>query len=158
MPGNTKPPPASPATCDATPPTSRVGLAWEIAVFQFKLALDGLRDLLLVPVSLVAGIIGVILGGDRPDRFFQDVLRFGRASERWINLFGGHGSGTSDELIAPLQARVMRELDTNTQLRHAGEKLEKNLDRVADRIQRQANIVINSKQHSAAKKDEPPLE
>ena len=76
----------------------------DVAVLQLKLLVDGLRDLVLVPVSLIAGAIGLLKGGDRPGSEFYDLLKFGRRSERWINLFGAadrvHGSDAADDELA----------------------------------------------------------
>jgi len=73
----------------------------DVAVFQVKLLFDGLRDVLLVPVSLIAGLISVFKSGDQPGPEFYDLLKFGRRSERWINLFGAaghyHGPAADDE-------------------------------------------------------------
>ncbi|HKJ17201.1 MAG TPA: hypothetical protein VJ984_07630 [Xanthomonadales bacterium] len=71
-------------------PVSRTELAREVAVLQLKLVADGLRDAALIPVSLFAAIIGLIRGGDEPDREFRQVLELGIQTERWINLFGYH--------------------------------------------------------------------
>lgn len=60
----------------------------DVLVFQCKLLVDGFRDLVLVPVSLLAGAISVIGKGGRPGPEFYDLLRMARRSERWINLFG----------------------------------------------------------------------
>ena len=62
----------------------------ESLVFQLKLIADGLRDFALVPISLVATLVGVIRGGDEPEREFERVIELGRSSEQWINLFGQH--------------------------------------------------------------------
>lgn len=59
----------------------------DIGVLQVKLIADGLRDFILVPVSLVAGIISLIKDRDSADNEFYRLLRIGRKSERWINLF-----------------------------------------------------------------------
>jgi hypothetical protein len=64
-------------------------------VFQFKLMADGFRDLLLVPVSLVATLIGLLRGGAEPDREFKQVIEIGRGTEQWINLFGNHSEQES---------------------------------------------------------------
>jgi len=73
----------------------------DAAVLQVKLAVDGLRDLLLVPVSIVAAFISLTRAGARPGTEFYDLLRIGRRSERWINLFGAaehvHGPPSNDE-------------------------------------------------------------
>ena len=60
----------------------------DIGVLQVKLIVDGLRDFILVPISLVAGIISVFTSADSHDNEFYRLLRIGRKSERWINLFG----------------------------------------------------------------------
>lgn len=60
----------------------------DIALLQVKLIVDGLRDFVLVPVSLVAGLISLLRTGDRSGNEFYDLLRLGRRSEHFINLFG----------------------------------------------------------------------
>lgn len=60
----------------------------DVLVFQLKLLMDGLRDLLMSPVSIVAALVGVIVNRDEPGEYFYRALRFGKLSERWINLFG----------------------------------------------------------------------
>ena len=73
----------------------------DVAVFQVKLLFDGFRDLLLLPVSLIAGIVSLVRGGVRPGPEFYDLLRVGHRSERWINLFGAasrvHGPAADDD-------------------------------------------------------------
>lgn len=59
-------------------------------MLQLKLVADGLRDAMLIPVSLVAAVIGLIRGGEDAEREFHRVIKLGRRSERWINLFGHH--------------------------------------------------------------------
>ena len=69
--------------------TSKRGtLVRNTVVFQLKLMADGFRDLVLLPVSLVATLIGLLRGGDEPEREFHQVIEIGRDSEKWINLFG----------------------------------------------------------------------
>lgn len=61
----------------------------DLAVFQVKLIADGLRDFLLVPASLVVGIVSLFSSENgRPAPHFYELLRLGKRSERWINLFG----------------------------------------------------------------------
>jgi hypothetical protein len=70
-------------------PLDRRTLVRDVAVFQFKLIVDGLRDLVLVPVSFVAGIISFVnTRGGVPGSQFYDLLEVGKQSERWIDLFG----------------------------------------------------------------------
>ena len=118
---------------ETTTGSSRAGLVWEVLVFQLKLAADGLRDVLLVPVSIVAGVLGLLIGGDRPDRYFRSLLGFGRQTERWINLFGSVSDAkTSDILFNDVREKVMATVNSNPQLQRASEEINKALDLVND--------------------------
>lgn len=96
-------------------PESRAALIRESLVFQLKLLADGTRDFLLVPISLVATLIGLLRGGEEPDREFRRVLELGRQSEQWINLFGQHeplraaGQAGSIDLLLTRAEQVVRE-------------------------------------------------
>jgi hypothetical protein len=67
---------------------TRWELIRDVLVLQAKLVLDGMRDLAFAPASLIAAGAGLLVGGDRPGRYFQSLLRIGLRSEEWINLFG----------------------------------------------------------------------
>lgn len=74
---------------EVTGPTpNRSNLIRDVVVFQFKLIVDGFRDLMLVPISLVAGLMSLVGGSSRKDNAFYEVMRQGKRSERLINLFG----------------------------------------------------------------------
>jgi hypothetical protein len=73
---------------DADRMPGRMTMVRDVAVFQLKLLADGFRDLLLVPVSIAAAIIALLGKGPKPGPEFYDLLRAGRRSEHWINLFG----------------------------------------------------------------------
>jgi len=77
--------------------SERWTLARDIGVLQAKLVVDGLRDLLLVPASLVAGVLSLLSGEDgRPGTQFYQLLGVGKQSERWINLFGALQNAPAD--------------------------------------------------------------
>ncbi|MFB3063082.1 MAG: hypothetical protein ACE1ZL_00145 [Gammaproteobacteria bacterium] len=67
---------------------SRSDLARDAFLLQGKLLIDGLRDLVLVPVSIVAALIDLASGEKPAGRRFYSVVQLGRRSEHWINLFG----------------------------------------------------------------------
>ena len=46
--------------------TSRLLLLQDVLVFQFKLALDDLRDVFLSPISLVVVLLGVLTSRSDP--------------------------------------------------------------------------------------------
>lgn len=71
---------------------TRAQLLVNVVVFQLKLFLDSLRDVILSPLSIAALILGILFGGRRPLQYFNALLRFGRRTEAWINLFGRYGS------------------------------------------------------------------
>jgi hypothetical protein len=92
----------------------------DLGVFQLKLVVDGLRDLILVPTSLIAGIVSRAKGeGGRPGLQFYHLLGFGQQTERWINLFGAvenspgkldrptpFGEGDIDDLVGKFPDRA----------------------------------------------------
>ena len=98
----------------------------------------GLRDVILVPISLVAALLGLVVGGSDPGRYFYQVLNFGRRTEYWINLFGNRrGKGTADEFINPFKERVFEEAEANPFLKKAGTSVNRSLDQVNDAVQKQ---------------------
>ena len=66
----------------------RVHLVRDAVVFQGKLLIDGVRDLLLVPISLIATIIDLFSKEKPKGRRFYEVVHLGKRSEHWIDLFG----------------------------------------------------------------------
>jgi len=85
-------------------PSKRATLVRNTIVFQLKLMADGFRDLVLLPVSLIASLIGLLRGGDEPEREFNQVLQIGRETEEWINLFGNHEMPEHSNAIASIDA------------------------------------------------------
>jgi hypothetical protein len=81
-----------------TQPTPSNGtLVRDVAVFQFKLVVDGLRDFFLVPVALVAGILSLVSGKNGvPGNQFYQLLNLGKQSEHWIDLFGATRNAPPD--------------------------------------------------------------
>jgi hypothetical protein len=112
----------------------------DIAVLQFKLVVDGLRDLILVPVSLVVGIISVVKGGDETNNDFYELLQLGRKSERWINLFGAaervHGKTDDevlpvndiDDMVTRVESFIVEEYKSGGVTRQAKARLDKAID------------------------------
>ncbi|MCZ6889412.1 MAG: hypothetical protein O7H39_13025 [Gammaproteobacteria bacterium] len=96
-------------TPDAQHP-HRLMLLWKLTVFMGKLMADGLRDVILMPISVAAVVAGMVLGGDKPDRYFRQLMQLGRRTDVWINLFGTYRRGaTSDKLVKPVEERILQE-------------------------------------------------
>lgn len=119
----------------------RWSLIRDIAVFQVKLLVDGLRDLFLVPISLVTGVIGLFKGGDEIGAEFYGLLRLGRQSEHWINLFGAvsnyeaSGSGEDpakvrdiDEIVARVENFIIDEYRKGGVTAQAKKRLDQAID------------------------------
>jgi hypothetical protein len=66
----------------------RKGLLRTVVIFQFKLFVDGLRDVILVPVSIIAAALDLLSGAPSTSGNFASVMNMGRRSERYIDLFG----------------------------------------------------------------------
>ena len=88
----------------------------EAATLQIKLLADGFRDALLIPVSLFAALIGLLRGGDEPDREYRRVIKLGRRSERWINLFGHqrplgrpHRIDSMDNVLGQVESAIVKQ-------------------------------------------------
>ncbi|HEX9208703.1 MAG TPA: hypothetical protein VF851_10730 [Steroidobacteraceae bacterium] len=67
---------------------SRWRLLRDVVVFQIKLGMEAVLDLTLIPVSLAAAGLDLVLGNWRRPRWFHAVLRFGERCEHWIDLWG----------------------------------------------------------------------
>ena len=66
---------------------SRWRLARDVVVFQAKLGMEALLDIALIPLSLAAAGLDLVLGNWRRPRWFHAVLRFGERCENWIDLW-----------------------------------------------------------------------
>ena len=84
----------------------------DIGVLQVKLIVDGLRDLLLVPASLIAGLMSLLSNDtERPGPYFYQLLNLGKQSEHWINLFGALQNAPADlRQVDPFPEADMDEL------------------------------------------------
>ena len=94
----------------------RAELMRETALLQIKLLADGFRDAVLIPVSLIAALIGLLRGGGNPDREFRRIIKLGRRSERWINLFGHqrplgkpHPADSLDNVLGQVESAIVKQ-------------------------------------------------
>ncbi len=131
-----------PDTRTATP--SHSDLIRDVAVFQVKLIVDGLRDLVLVPLSLVAAAISLVSSKDGvPGTQFYHLLSVGKQSEHWINLFGAMKTAppgreqpipfpdaAMDEIVGKIEAFVVDEQKRGGMTAQARERFEKALDAI----------------------------
>ncbi len=125
----------------------RTTLIRDVAMFQAKLIVDGLRDLMLVPVSLIAGVISLMSGRNgEPGPQFYYLLGVGKQSEQWINLFGALKNAPPDmepvqpfpdadldDIVGRVEAFVIDEERRGGMTAQARERLERVLSRLQNR-------------------------
>lgn len=114
----------------------------DLGVLQVKLIVDGLRDIVLVPLSLLAGLISLASSKDgRPGPQFYHLLAWGKQSEGWINLFGAvknspekieqaqpFGDKDIDDIVGRLESFVVDEVKRGGVTSQAKDRLDKILD------------------------------
>lgn len=125
----------------------------DVAVLQVKLVFDGMRDLVLVPVSIIMAIVSLVKGGERPGPQFYDLMHLGKESEHWINLFGAaehasksgavadHFAGRDiDAMVSQVEAFVVDEYKKGGVTAQAKD----HFDKMLDSARRKANKSGNS--------------
>ena len=145
---------ALPALREADPKARRWQLVRDLAVFQAKLIVDGLKDLVLSPVSLMAALAGLLFDRRDPGRSFYELLRWGHGFDRWVNLFGasqralppasepqasGLATGTSDGLdayVAKLERVLVEQYNRGGLTAKAKDALDQAIDRLQTRDDR----------------------
>lgn len=133
----------------ARPDPDRWEMLRDVVVFQVKLVVDGLRDVVLSPVSLLAALGDLLLSRVRTGRRFYEVVRFGRRTERWINLFGAadrlgpsepRGSENEDagidSYVEHLQQRLVEQYERGGITASAKDKIDRALDAIQDKVRR----------------------
>ncbi|MEX0619764.1 MAG: hypothetical protein WD180_12505, partial [Pseudohongiellaceae bacterium] len=85
-----------------------------LLVFQVKLYIDAFRDLVMSPVSVVAFLLDLIQGKSGEDSNFEGALRFGRRTEKTINLFGQYSNQNEgrydvDAAVQQLEENISRQ-------------------------------------------------
>lgn len=122
-------------------------LVRDAALLQFKLIVDGLRDLLLVPASLVAAVISLAKARQgRPGDEFYRLVSVGKQSEHWINLFGAlknapphvaeeHYFGTADidDIVTRVESFVVDEYQRGGVTKQAHDRLSEAIGRIRRR-------------------------
>lgn len=133
-----------PSNPEKDPASERWTMLRDLGVLQVKLIVDGLRDLVLVPASLIAGVVSIVSGKDgRPGPQFYHLLAWGKESELWINLFGAvknspelinqpqpFGNQDIDDIVGRLESFVVDEVNRGGLTNQAKERLDKILDAV----------------------------
>lgn len=73
-----------------------------LVIFQLKLAADAIRDLIMSPVSIVMFVLDLVLRPEEKDSHYQQMMQFGRKTDRWINLFEEHYDSKQKQTEKPI--------------------------------------------------------
>lgn len=133
----------TPPASDGPAPHSRWHFLRDVLVLQLKLALGNLLNFVLVPASLIAAAMDLLMQGEREGQRFYAVLDWARRVEEGINVYGAiggyHGGAAAetgfdvDTVIRRVETVVVRECDkggTAAQLKSA-------VDRALDQLRRE---------------------
>ena len=107
-------------------------------MFQVKLAIDGIVDLLLLPVAMITSIISFFTGS----RAFYDVVKMGPTLDRRINLFGAAGEEPTargaddtdeiDRLARRIETELRKEMEDGSLKQSARNAMERVIKAVRD--------------------------
>jgi hypothetical protein len=90
------------------PENARWPIIRDVFIFQVKLAIDAIRDLLLSPVSIICGLADLIKGNSASQSYFHKLMNFGHQTDSWLNLFGNNSHDNSS-----ISAHQKETTDTN---------------------------------------------
>lgn len=147
-----------PPESDRSPPPVWT-LIRDIAVLQVKLLVDGFRDLILMPASLIAGIVSLSKTKDgKPGPQFYSLVSTGKQSERWINLFGAirnappevidenpFGDADMDDIVLRVESFVVDEYQRGGITTQAKERIDKAMQAMRGRRDKQQQERSNRK-------------
>ena len=114
-------PPEAPAAPRPMPtkPGTRAELLRDVVIFQVRLAMDGLRDLVLSPVSIFVALAGIVFSPKDPHKYFRRLMLLGRRSDVFINLFNANADDveqvtpSADSYVNKLEAILVEEFTKN---------------------------------------------
>lgn len=126
-------------------------------VLQLKLIIDGLRDLILMPVVFFAAIIGLILHREQPGRYVYRTLSYGKITEKWIGLFEEAQKDTMkpidlkdnclDEFITKTQTAIESKYIDADKKQKLLNKLNNTLDEINIKLNPETKLVKDEKEY-----------
>ena len=125
----------------------------DLAVLQVKLLVDGFRDLVLLPASIIAAIVSLSrTENGKPGPEFYKLLVAGKHSEHFINLFGALrnapadidpqdiGSGAEmDDIVSRVESFVVDEYKRGGVTAQAKSRIDEALDTLRQRKNTEAD-------------------
>ena len=137
-----RPMPSSTPTESADSP--RWSLLRDLAVLQVKLIVDGFRDLVLLPASIIAAVVSFARSKNGvPGPEVYKLLIAGKQSEQFINLFGAirnapagldvgdvRGGAEMDDIVSRVESFVVDEYKRGGVTAQAKTRIEEALDKL----------------------------
>ncbi|MEE9280783.1 MAG: hypothetical protein V3V67_11470 [Myxococcota bacterium] len=125
----------------------RWALARDVIVLQLKLVLEGVRDVTLGPLGLIAGLWGIVTGAEHPGQLFRRVLRASARFDAWLNLYGALDrappgeiaerprlpGASADEWFDRIERAVVDQYEKGGLTRTAKDQIDRLLDRAQER-------------------------
>jgi hypothetical protein len=145
----------------STPPVSagpneqRWRLLRELGAFTLKVGLEAIRDVVLIPLALIAGVAGLVLSPGAPDRFFREVLRLGARFDDFLDLFGAAGqleggarpnTARLDDLVDGLEAVLRDQHQKGGVTATAKTAIDRALDAIGDSLHERPPPPVRSSQ------------
>jgi len=119
----------------------------DLAVLQVKLLVDGFRDLVLLPASIIAAIVSLSrTENGKPGPEFYKLLVEGKRSEHFINLFGAlrnapagvdpedlDGGAEMDDIVSRVESFVIDEYKQGGITAQAKSRIDEALEKMRKR-------------------------
>jgi hypothetical protein len=102
----------------------------ELAVFSVKAGVEAVRDLVLIPVALVAGLWGLVFEREDPERPLRTMIGLGRRFDAWLNLFGDQPGHGIDDHLERLEAILVEQHRRGGITAQAKDRIDRALDAV----------------------------
>ena len=117
------------------PTVDRWHLIRDALEFQIKLAIDGFRDLVLMPLSALGALVSLFGVRNNPLEFYS-IVRWGKRTEKAINLFGAAApkpkdhpeTASVDSLLAKVESLVVEQYRRGGITAQAKEAIDRALD------------------------------
>ena len=127
----------------------RWGLIRAVVVLQLKLGLSALRDLVLIPVALIAALFDFVRLRDFEPRFFRQVLHLGERSDRYIDVWyhNDPAAAPRENVDAPLSRveTVVRDREQGArQARVLKRWAERQMQRARERAEREVSTRVKA--------------
>ena len=128
-----------------------------VVILQLKLALSALRDLVLIPLALIAALLDFVRMRDHEPRFFRSVLRIGEHSDRWIDVwYHNHPDAAPRENVDALLTRVEEVVRDREQGARQARVLKRWAERQMQRARQKAEQQVATRLKSLADKRDKP--